>query len=376
MHYKPDWDKAKERIIAFWNNEIIDRCCIAILSPRKGSNLLPFPELQNGPWLGGLEKYSEEDTESIEKWWTDPEENYKRMVTWFENTYFGGEAVPSTYIDWGASAMSSFYGVKPVFKKTDVWYHPVINDWESWEWHFDTKENKYWNDILLITRYAVEQNKGDYFVGIPEFGPALDVLSLMRGIDKLLIDMIDYPEKVIEAIRILSKTWVELHDIIYNIISKVNKGGSVLAWMNLWAEGKHDQLACDLSSLLSPKFFKKFFIPEIEIEGSWCDYSTYHIDGRDAMMNHLDTLLELKHIDNIEFTPGFGLPLTSFIEYIPLYKKIQKSHKKLFLLLNPNEIEIILTELSSKGLFLYTHAGSEEEANSIIKIVKRLTKYK
>jgi len=91
MYYKPDWDKAKERMDAFWNNEIIDRCCAAIFSPRKNSKFPPFPELQWGPWLGGIEEYSDDDVEGIKNWWTDPEQNFNRLKFWFENTYFGAK---------------------------------------------------------------------------------------------------------------------------------------------------------------------------------------------------------------------------------------------------------------------------------------------
>lgn len=371
MYYKPDWDKAKERIKAFWDNDILDRCCIAVLAPRKNSKLKPFPELQNGPWLGGLEKYADADTKSIEKWWRDPEENYKRMIIWFENTYFGGEAVPSTYVDWGASALASFFGSKPIFKKTDVWYPQVINDWNSWKWDFNQEENEYWKSILAITEYSIEQKYGDYFVGIPEFGPASDVLSLMRGMDKLLIDLIEFPDKIKEAVNILSKTWIDLHEKIYITTAGINDGGSILSWMNLWAPGRHDQLACDLSLTISSDMFKEFFIPEIEREGNWCNYSTYHLDGPTAMKNHLDVLLEVNQIDNIEYTPGFGLPNTSNAAYFPAYKKIQRKGKKLFLLVHPEEIKTILTELSPRGLFLHTHANSEEEANYLIKKVQK-----
>ena len=125
MYYKPDWEQAKKRFLAFWDNEIIDRCCVAVYAARKTSKLPPFPELQWGPWLGGLEKFSDDDKESITKWWIDPEENYKRMITWFDNTYFGGEAIPATYVDWGAMAMAGFYGSEPTFNKISVWYPPV-----------------------------------------------------------------------------------------------------------------------------------------------------------------------------------------------------------------------------------------------------------
>ena len=205
MYYKPNWDKAKERMIAFWNNEIIDRCCVAIFAPRKTSKFPSFPELQNGPWLGGLEKFSKSDQDSIIKWWNDPEENYKRMKFWFENTYFGGEAVPATYINWGAMAMASFFGSEPIFKKNTVWYKQVIENWETWEWNFNKRTKKYWQQIKSIAKLLTDKNNEEYFVGIPEFGSAGDMLSLMRGPEKLAIDFIKQPSKVKEAINISAK---------------------------------------------------------------------------------------------------------------------------------------------------------------------------
>ncbi len=340
---------------------------MAVFAPRKTSKMPPFPELQWGPWLGGLEKYSEDDTASIKKWWTDPEQNYQRMITWFDNTYFGGEAIPATYVNWGAMSMAAFYGSQPEFRKTSVWYAPVIEDWNTWEWRFDREKNEYWMQIREITACMIKRCDGRYFVGTPEFGTAGDLLSLMRGADKLGMDLLDYPQKVKQAIDVLCNAWIDCHEEIYQMTNPINDGGDVLAWMSLWAPGKHDQLACDFSSFISPEMFKEFFVPEIEKEGNWCDYGTYHLDGPDAIHNQLDTLLEVKQIRNIEWTPGINCPPTFTEEYIPLYKKIQKSRRNLYLLAKREEIEPLLSELSPKGLFLCTQADSEEEANDLLK---------
>jgi hypothetical protein len=196
MYYKKDWGKARERVEAFWYGEIIDRCCIAVFAPRKTSKFPSFPELQNGPWLGGLEKFSNEDQDSIMKWWTNPEENYKRMKFWFENTYFGGEAVPATYINWGAMAMASFFGSEPVFRKNTVWYKPVIDDWEMWEWNFDKKTNKYWKQIESILNLFIDRNNEEYFIGNPELGSAGDILSLMRSPGSLQLILLSINPKL------------------------------------------------------------------------------------------------------------------------------------------------------------------------------------
>jgi len=374
MYYKQDWPKAKQRLEAFWNYEIIDRCCAAVFAPRKTSKMPAFPELQWGPWLGGLENFSEDQAEEIEKWWTDPEQNYQRMILWFENTYFGGEAIPSTYTNWGAMAMASFYGSHPVFKKTSVWYTPVIEDWNDWKWNFDKATNRYWKQTLAIVKYLIERCDGRYFVGTPEVGSAGDLLTLMRGMDRLSMDLIDCPDVVKKGIDVLAQMWIDLHEEFFQMTKQVNDNGDVLAWMSLWAPGRHDQIACDFSTVLSPAFFKEFFVPEIEKEATWCEYATYHLDGPQAMKTHLDTLLQIPEIDNIEWTPGTGSPPTLTPEYIPLYKKIQQAGKRLYLLAKPEEVEPLLSELSAKGLFLCTWAESEEQADEMLKNITKWTK--
>ncbi|MEI6781019.1 MAG: hypothetical protein WCQ21_08890 [Verrucomicrobiota bacterium] len=374
MHYKPDWPMAKKRLEAFWHNEIVDRCCMAVFAPRKTSKLPPFPELQYGPWLGGLEKYGEDDTESVTRWWTDPEQNYARMITWFENTYFGGEAIPATYVNWGAMAMAAFYGSPPMFEKTTVWYPPVIEDWGQWRWEPDLASNRWWQQIFAITRHLIQECQGRYFVGTPEVGGAGDVLSLMRGPDRLSMDLIENPEAVKAGIRVIADTWVKFHEEMFLLTREVNQNGDILPWLSLWAPGRHDQVASDFSTMLSPGMFREFFIPEIVQECAWCEYATYHLDGPRAMKSHLNAILEVKEIANIEWTPGSGCPPTFTPEYIPLYRKIQAAGKRLYLLAQPQEIEPLLNELSAKGLFLCTHASSEAEADDLLKKVQAWSK--
>lgn len=371
MHYKPDWEQAKERLKAFWNGEIIDRCCVAVCAPRKNSSFPPHATLQYGPWIGELDKFDDNDFESIKKWWVDPEENYKRTIHWLENTYFGGEAIPLASINWGAMAEASFYGCKPVFNKRSVWYPDVITDWETWEWKFNKETNEYWNQIMAITKCFLERTNGRYFIGTAELGTAGDLLSLIRGMDKLCIDLLEYPEEVKNGIEVLSDTWVQLHEEIYTMTVRANDGGGILAWMSLWAPGRIDQLACDFSSVISPNMFREFFVPEIEKLGDWTEYGTYHLDGPACMTNHLDTLLGIKQIKAIEWTPGAGSPPTFSPLYIPQYKKIQASGKNLYLLAEIDEVESILNALFSERLFISTHANSEDEAKDLLKKVEK-----
>ncbi|MCC7208651.1 MAG: hypothetical protein IT323_15190 [Anaerolineae bacterium] len=371
MDYKPDWDQAKQRLLAWWNHAVIDRCCIAVHAPRNDSKVPPFPDLQNGPWLGGLEHIPDDDKAAIQRWWTDPDLNLQRALTWFENSYFGGEALPVTYVNWGAMAMAAMFGSPPEFNKTSVWYPAIIDDWASWQPRFDPATDPTWQTTLAIVRRFVEAAPGKFFVGKPELGNGADVLSLLRGMDNLATDLYAEPEAVKAGVDLISDTWVALMEQAYQMTTAVNDGGDVLAWMGLWAPGRVDQIACDFSSVISPAMFRTFFVPEIEKMGDWCEYGVYHLDGPACIRNMLDTLLEIDQIKTIQFTPGIGSPPTTTEAYIPRFQRILEKGKNLYLLVQPDEVEKILAVLPPEGLYMRTYVNSEDEAEALLRQVGR-----
>ncbi len=369
MLYKPDWDQAKANLLAYWNHAIIDRACIAIHAPSDASHITPAPDLHNGPWLLGMDTIADNDQLGIEQWWQDPDWNYQRAITWFENTYFAGEALPVTYVNWGAMAMAAMFGSPPKFNKTSVWYAKIINDWKNWDVSFDPQSDPTWKTLNTIVDRLVQEAPGKFFVGKPELGNGADVLSLIRGMDDLALDLINNPQEVKRGVDIISDTWVKLMEQAYQKTSPVNDNGDVLAWMGLWAPGRIDQIACDFSSIISPAMFREFFVSEVEKMGNWCEYGVYHLDGPACMKNMLDVILSLPQLKTIQFTPGAGSNPTYTPAYIPRYRKILESGRNLYLLCQPAEVEKILTELPPEGLFMRTYVSSQTEADEMLKKV-------
>jgi hypothetical protein len=164
----------------------------------------------------------------------------------------------------------------------------------------------------------------------------------------------------------MDDVWIRLHEELYKMTVNTNCGGGVLPWMSLWAPGRIDQLACDFSSVVSPSTFKELFVPEIELMGSWTEHGTYHLDGPASMANTLDILLEIDKIKAIEFTPGIGFPPTTTPEYIPKYRKILESGRRLYLLADPKEVEPLCKALPSRGLYICSYADSREEADRML----------
>jgi hypothetical protein len=126
----------------------------------------------------------------------------------------------------------------------------------------------------------------------------------------------------------------------------------------------------DMSVMISPSMFEEFIMPELQAQSRWMDRSTYHFDGIDQL-KHLDLLLSLERLDMIQWTNVAGQP--SPLKFIDVFRRIQAAGKCLLLSLDPKDIQFVMEQLSSKGLYLLTSASSQEEAESIISMVETLT---
>jgi hypothetical protein len=360
MDYKEDWRKSQERFQAFWQGEILDRCCIAVRAPR-GDCRHVQPEPPGNP-------------QELRRWWLDPEDNLKRQIAEFESTFYGGEAYPAAAMCLGASVMAGFYGSPAEYRPETVWYHPVIQDWANFELHFDPDHNELYKITLETARYYARESQGRFLVSLPELGSATDDLSLLRGMQPLLLDMLDCPVPVKSAIARLAETWGSVHNQLYRIAAPANQGGCCIAWMQTWAPGPSYQMSCDFSAVLSPKLFKEFIVPEIRQYLAVNEYSVYHWDGPDAL-KHLDALLAIPEIDAIQWTQGEGNPPVANSGWIPYYRRIQAAGKRLILpFVEINEVETLLAQLSSRGLLLVTRANSEEEARTLLQKVPGWTR--
>ncbi len=360
MYYKEDWAEARKRFEAFWQRELIDRCCVAVQAPRSGKTPPP-PAIPDDPM-------------ELERWWLDPEDNLRRMLAQFERTYYGGEAYPATTLCLGASAMAAFYGSRIEYRPETVWYHPVLKDIAAFPWETDPAAHPLYHALVEATRYYAEQCRGRYLVGLPELGSATDNLSLLRGMQDLAYDMIDEPDTTGRAIDTMATAWNALHRELDGIARPCNDGGCCIPWMQSWAPGPHYQMSADFCSILSPSMFRAFIVPELHRYLESNTWSVYHWDGADAL-KHADALLEMDEIKAIQWTPGEGSPPTFSPEWLPYYHRIQAAGKCLILpFVRIHEVEPLLAELSSRGLLLVTHADSPGQADALLHRVAQWTR--
>ncbi|MHB8996637.1 MAG: uroporphyrinogen decarboxylase/cobalamine-independent methonine synthase family protein [Armatimonadota bacterium] len=347
LAYKHNWSEARERLLAYWNMEIIDRPCIAVTAPGKTPRraLAPPADFQTK--------------------WTDPEYVAQSYDAGHERTYFGGEAIP------GTSLMVGYcfgYGAPLHYSEQTVWQEPIIEDWERRP-SLDLDEEEWsWRQVQAVVKRCSEVSAGKWMTGFPNIHQPNDHLPLLRGTQSFLMDLIERPEDVKRALRKLLDNWYVVYERLADL-SPQQEGSS--GWLGLWCPWRKSvTLQSDVSCMMSPAMFEEFVAPELEELTGWLEGATYHLDGPGALQ-HLDRLLSLKRLHAIQWTPGTGTP--GGLYWLDLYQRIQAGGKGVVISVPYEEVETAVQELKPEGLFILTSAPSADAAEALLERAVEIT---
>jgi len=356
MLYKEDWDKSKKRLEALWNNEIVDRCCIAV----QGKKDMCF-QYEEAP----------SSKEELVKYYMDPEWILRRSIKSLENTYYAGDGYPCIWSNFGAAGHAKYFkGAKYKFERDTVWIGGDYKDFAEDELVYDATSSILKQELETV-KYLCEQGQGKFFVTMPDNCGILDGLAALHGSEDLAMDLFDYPDEIKLACDKIFETYKVTSDMFFDAIRKNNDNGSTHGWMYTWSKGKHAQLQVDFSVMISPDMYREYALPELVKSCEWLDNAIYHLDG-EQQVRHLDMILSVDRLNMIQWTPVVGQPKTS--NFISTFKKIQAAGKGLVLYPELDEVETLLTELSSKGLYLIVKEQvSCDEADRIVDLATKLT---
>lgn len=353
MRYKEDWEASRKRLEAFWHQEVLDRCCAAVYVYENGAKA---PE----------RVVPGDDAERL-AYWTDPTRVIERERRRMENTYFGGEAFPSIFVDLGAAGHAGFFKGEKHYFGDSVWFFPSLEDPNELE--FDENSFLYKKTLELARAYA-EDSKGDYLISMPDTSGNADALSHLMGPENLLPAMLEDPDGVKDALGKIQAAYERIMREVYGIVKDVNGGGCCIQWLSTFAPGLHAQMQCDMSVMISNAMYEEFIMPELRAQCDLLDEALYHFDGVEQI-RHLDSLLSIERLRAIQWTQVAGQPPCT--EYFPELRKIQAAGKSLLILVSPGQVQPIMENLSSKGLYLITNANSREEADALMKNIAKWT---
>jgi len=195
--YKPDWEAAKERLLAWWEGELINRCVVSVTAAKNNPPDDPRPLLP----------------EKTEDRWLDLDYISRRNEYHMRRTFYGGESLPvwnAGYPGW--DMLQTYLGTPIKLDEHTGWHSPMIAGGKLTDYDYNkfkiAPDNKWWLFSQKVHKLSKEQSRGKCFPGLHDLGYSGDILAAMRGTENLLLDLIECPEYVAEFDKYLIKLFM------------------------------------------------------------------------------------------------------------------------------------------------------------------------
>ncbi len=367
--YNIDWDYKKHRFHQWWHQENSDGPLLIIQAPLSSH----AKDFENDKWVGSSsgnysvtkQEYINETTDFTD-YWTNFDQIIARNEKAFQNQYYIGDTYPRMFANLGVASLAVFLGCNPIFAKDTIWYQHIFDDPECCT--ISLPENNPWLDwSLKTTQKSLQYAQGRFKVGIPDLCEHLDVLASLFDTQNLLINMFDCEDDIIRLSKEVQECWFKVYDMHYKLVKEAD-GFCNYGPFQLLGAGRTAKLQCDMSAMIGRDMFDTFVLPFLQEQTEWLDNSLYHLDGPDAL-KHLDSILSLKELSALQWTPGAGNCDGGDEQWDFIYEKALNAGKSVYALVSAKNIRRFKNKFGSRGILMMTSAANKAEADEIINIV-------
>ena len=134
----PHFDKAMERVYAWFENQIIDRPPVRFI-PHNA-----FLEM-------ATESITDLSSEEKEAWWLNVELQVDLFLKSIDGRRFHGETFPVYFPNLGPDVYAAFYGAQLVFGEVTSWSIPLVRDWGQVDQLKLDMNNRYFKTLEDLT---------------------------------------------------------------------------------------------------------------------------------------------------------------------------------------------------------------------------------
>lgn len=350
MLYKEDWYLTKLEYEKWWNKSAEKPLLSITVSKGKREG--------NAYEWDGWDLLRQKD---------NPEKAINNFEKRARDILYLGEAYPNLWLNLGPGVLAAYITGFLKFTGDTAWFEYPM-EWDDIEKLLNRLDegNEWWLYTKMLAHLVGERSRGRFMPGMTDIGGVADVLASLRGTENLLMDLIENPERVIDALDKILELWHDVYDEIDGILSKYAEGTS--AWMGLWCPGRWYPIQCDFSAMISPKMFERFVAPYLKEQACRLGHTIYHLDGP-GEIPHVDMLLDIEEIDGIQWVPGAGNPDVISEAWLKLYEKIQKKGKLLVLncgTITLDKLQWLFQRISPEGVYVSGSCDDEDEAYKIL----------
>jgi len=279
---------------------------------------------------------------------------------------YKADILPIANTQLGPGSLSAILGAELEARQDTIWVRHIVDS----DADIKLDPNNKWLQLHYdLLRKCKEKSQGRYFVGCPDLMEGLDVLAGLYGSDNTLMEMLLNPDRTLNRLQVVNDMYFDVFDRIYDIIN-IN-GEMAFCYFSIWGPGKVAKLQSDISIMISEDDFRTFAIPFLKEQCDRLDYTLYHLDGVDAI-RHLDAVLELKNLNAVQWTPGYGQPQGGNACWYNLYRKILAKGKSIMAnWVTMDELEPLLDNVGNQGLNIQVDFKNEQEIDQALKIVDK-----
>ena len=249
-----------------------------------------------------------------------------------------------------------------------VWAEPLLTEDEPLE-ALEIARSEAWLEVAVeFVRALVEQFDGRFPVAGPFLRGPADVIAAMIGTERMCYEFYEHPQQMHCLAHLCAEAWIEVARLIYEYIPSY-RGGYVDDGRWLYSPDRCYYSSEDVTSIISPAMYHKFFLPYNQMIARTFPYGFIHRHSVSA--HHLTALLDLEAPWAIEVTMDPIGPSVS--EMLPIFQQIQEHGRPLivFGLNEEDDVAELVSNLSPRGLCIFMQADTEEQAEALLAVAKR-----
>lgn len=252
---------------------------------------------------------------------------------------------PPRAIPWMEAIMGS--QVRFSVSGRSIWAERVVGDWSGLDALANYRESPWLALLLELIRGLVELSDGRFPVVMPLQRGPLDVAAALRGLDRLCLDLYDYPDEFKQLLNLCTEANLYVAQTLAEIIPQFHGGHA--NYFGLWAPGwpyLHQQ---DAMASFSPRAYEQAVRAGDEIIMSVFDHSIRKFHS--ASLHILEEASSLECVKGVQITLDPTGPTLE--ELIPVFGEVQQRKPLLINCTSREAMEQLRDALSSRGLCLY-----------------------
>lgn len=316
-------------------------------------------------------KWSGRKPKSVEAMYLDPEYLLSNMRERMRNWIYLADSYASLSADIGPGSLALYLGSEPRFAESTVWFEPSLNTPDDIRTRAFDPENRWWKFHLNLIRRLRAEAGNEFLINIPDLIENIDIYSAMRGPQNALFDLMDEPEKVEEAVRLIDDTYFSYYDEMRAIVRDESDVVSYTAF-SILGRGRVAKIQCDFSAMISPAQYRRFVLPSLKKQAARLDHSLYHLDGPGAI-RHVPAIMEIDDLDALQWTCGEGQPDGASPRWYSIYDDVVSAGKALWVQIYNGGVDrwiqsadSLVNRYGTKGFYFHFPVMRESDAEKLL----------